>query len=393
MLPLFILFALFNSEASAAFDCTFSSTYPRQFVAADLTAEQEAPLLSSLDGRLDKPAWLSAPFSVPFVDISTSMKPSLETRVKLRWSSQSQTLYIGAELIEPATCANITSTCHCIDPAHDQVIFHDNDFEVFVDADGSTHMYKEYEINAYNATWILQLDKPYDDGGFENSTRVFGKRGFDMPRARSGVRVDGGKISDPRAGPTRRWTVEIAMSLSELVTGTTAAAPVVGDMWRINFSRVRWNNVVSPDGASYWREPSCVTCPVPGQPHEDNWVWSPQGAIAMHRPERWGILQFGTVKPQPPAYYAQWPIREVLRSIYYAEHAFAAKNDGRFTLQIAELLPFVDSPAILDGTCAHRISIVARQSGFEAHVISLDGVWSGMVTDDRLMQVVPIESI
>ena len=33
-----------------------------------------------------------------------------------------------------------------------QVIFHDNDFEVFVDADGSNHNYKEFEMNALNQT-------------------------------------------------------------------------------------------------------------------------------------------------------------------------------------------------------------------------------------------------
>jgi hypothetical protein len=25
---------------------------------------------------------------------------------------------------------------------------------------------------------------------------------------------------------------------------------------------------------------------------EDNWVWSPQGAINMHLPERWGYTKF-----------------------------------------------------------------------------------------------------
>ena len=33
-----------------------------------------------------------------------------------------------------------------------QVIFHDNDFEIFVDADGSNHNYKEFEMNALNQT-------------------------------------------------------------------------------------------------------------------------------------------------------------------------------------------------------------------------------------------------
>jgi hypothetical protein len=43
---------------------------------------------------------------------------------------------------------------------HNEIIYHDNDFEVFVDSDGSTHNYKEFEINANNATWDLLLNKP-----------------------------------------------------------------------------------------------------------------------------------------------------------------------------------------------------------------------------------------
>jgi hypothetical protein len=29
---------------------------------------------------------------------------------------------------------------------------------------------------------------------------------------------------------------------------------------------------------------------LPGK--EDNWVWSPQGVVDMHRPETWGVLKF-----------------------------------------------------------------------------------------------------
>ena len=60
---------------------------------------------------------------------------------------------------EPEIWANISHACHCIDPDSDQVIFHDNDFEIFIDTDGSNHHYKEFEINAKNQTWILMLDK------------------------------------------------------------------------------------------------------------------------------------------------------------------------------------------------------------------------------------------
>lgn len=64
-----------------------------------------------------------------------------------------------------------------------------SDFEVFVDADGSNHHYKEFEMNGANsngttATWDLLLPAPYDDrGGGENSSRVYGDDGWDMVRA------------------------------------------------------------------------------------------------------------------------------------------------------------------------------------------------------------------
>ncbi len=59
------------------------------------------------------------------------------------------------------------------------VCSHDNDFEVFV-GDGSNAFYKEIEMNAAGADWDLCLNKPYIDGGGENSTRVFGPSGFDL---------------------------------------------------------------------------------------------------------------------------------------------------------------------------------------------------------------------
>eukprot|EP00043_Microstomoeca_roanoka_P009142 m.87102 g.87102 ORF g.87102 m.87102 type:complete len:97 (+) comp14492_c1_seq2:667-957(+) len=61
---------------------------------------------------------------------------------------------------------------------HDSVIFQDNDFEVFVCPDGTSHYYKEFEMNALNTTWSLCLNKPYLNGGYENSSRVFGKNGY-----------------------------------------------------------------------------------------------------------------------------------------------------------------------------------------------------------------------
>ena len=48
-----------------------------------------------------------------------------------------------------------------ISTQHDAVIFHNNDFEVFIDPDGDTHNYYELEINALNTVWDLFITKPY----------------------------------------------------------------------------------------------------------------------------------------------------------------------------------------------------------------------------------------
>ena len=53
-------------------------------------------------------------------------------------------------------------------------------------------------MNAADATWDLCLNKPYLNGGYENSSRVFGKHGWDMPALRSGTFIDG-KLNDPKA--------------------------------------------------------------------------------------------------------------------------------------------------------------------------------------------------
>jgi hypothetical protein len=167
------------------------------------------------------------------------------------------------------------------------VIFHDNDFEIFLDLDGNNHFYKEFEMNVHNATWDLLLNKPYADGGYENSSRVFGVEGFEMqPPLQCGVFVNG-TINDPTGPSDRYWSVEIAIPLQSLVFNEMVTLPPKNNsIWRINFSRVEWNTIVNEQG-QYIKQPSCQSCPVPGTEAEDNWVWSPQGEINMHAPEKW----------------------------------------------------------------------------------------------------------
>jgi hypothetical protein len=254
--------------------------------------------------------------------------------------------------------ANITHTCHCIDAAHDQVIFHDNDFEVrslqplsgaarhslllkvqvFVDADGSNSFYKEFEMNAANsvpnsATWVLCLNVPYDDNGYENSSRVLGAKGFDMQPPLLAASWSDGELNNPFRLATR-WTAEIRFPLLQLAANTSASVPPRdGDIWRINFSRVEWGVMVV--GGRYEKRPSCLSCPVPGSSAEDNWVWSPQGVIAMHRPERWGMLHFSSSVsplPSPPPRNIEWTVRSLAMILYFAQVVWMLLNLQRLML-------------------------------------------------------------
>ncbi len=186
-------------------------------------------------------------------------------------------LYIAAELEEPAIKATLTE--------HDSVIFHDNDFEVFVkppamissDPANSTSPrekapgYFEFEINALNTSWDLYLDKPYRFGGKADNS-------WNIPGLQTAVAIHGSlkklaaqQPAPANSKPDKRWTVEIAIPWTAYSSRLPVASPHPGDTWRINFSRVEWT---------------------PGNPKEDNWVWTPQYVVNMHVPEQWGYLHF-----------------------------------------------------------------------------------------------------
>jgi hypothetical protein len=283
----------------------------------------------AIDGQLDDPAWAAAAWSEPFGDIEGDKrpKPRFRTRVKMLWDDEA--LYIAAELEEPHVWATLTE--------HDSVIFHDNDFEVFLDPDGDSHLYAELELNAKNTTWDLLLPKPYKDGG-----RAI--NGWEIIGLKTAVRVDG-TLNDP-SDVDKGWTVEIKWPWAGLKELTAVPVPPKdGDQWRINFSRVEWDTEVV--GGKYQK--------VKGRP-EHNWVWSPQGVIDMHRPERWGYLQFSTgepdqvpFRPDPTA-----EARGLLHQVYYAERDYR-KAHGKYAATVAEL-----------GLIAPGVRIEATTSGFEA---------------------------
>ncbi|MEZ5404159.1 MAG: carbohydrate-binding family 9-like protein [Bryobacteraceae bacterium] len=227
---------------------------------------REAPVI---DGRLDDAAWARAPWTDAFVDIEGDAKPAprFRTRAKMLWDDKY--FYVAAEMEEPHVWGTLTK--------HDSVIFHDNDFEVFIDPNGDTNEYYEFEMNALNTGWDLFLDKPYR---FKGKAR----NEWEIPGLKTGVHVRG-TLNDP-ADRDEGWSVEIAFPWAALAEyAHKPAPPRVGDEWRVNFSRVEWVHEVVE--GRYRRKAGLK---------EDNWVWSPQGLVNMHVPEKWGFVAFqGTV--------------------------------------------------------------------------------------------------
>jgi len=275
-----------------------------------------APSPVTIDGSLTDAAWDAAPWTDAFVDIEGDKKPRPRhrTRVKMLWDDDA--LYVAAEMEEPHLWATLKE--------HDSVIFHDNDFEVFIDPDGDCQLYAELEINALNTTWDLLLTKPY---------RVKGKaiNAWEIKGLRTAVHV-AGTLNDPDS-EDKGWSVEIAipwLSLNEI--SETELPPAPGDHIRINFSRVQWEHEIV-DGK--YRKT--------GNP-EDNWVWSPQGVVDMHRPHRWGFLQFTDGGPQEAATIPT--ASAALSALFEAQHAYYLAN-SRWAKDVAELgLPEVSGLTI-----------------------------------------------
>ena len=270
-----------------------------------------APAALTIDGRLSEPAWQASAWTDVFVDIEGDIgpRPRFRTRAKMLWDAER--FYVAAEMEEPDVWATLT--------ARDSVVFNDNDFEVFIDPDGDTHAYGEIEINALGTVWDLMLLRPYRDGGPAITA-------WDIAGLQAAVDV-GGTLNRP-LDRDDGWTVEIGVPwrvLAEAAAGKRPPRP--GDQWRVNFSRVAWQ-VETRDGRYAKR-----LGPVSGKPlAADNWVWSPQGAVDMHMPERWGYVQFSGADAGTATGSFVEDLNErvkwALRRLYYRQRRFRAANGG-----------------------------------------------------------------
>ncbi len=276
-------------------------TTPRQYVA---NFSNNPPVI---DGKIDESAWQDVAWTEYFKDIEGDSKPAptWTTRAKMTWTTEG--LYIAAELLEPHVWAYLNK--------HDEIVFYDNDFEVFIDPDNDTHRYYEIEVNAANTIFDLFMPKPYRN----NSGAMFA---YNTPGMKTAVSIQG-TLNNP-SDTDKGWTVEMFIPFLAVTMGNVAKVPNDGEFWRMGFSRVEWDVEVK-DG-KYVKLKGANGRNLP----EHNWVWSPQGVINMHYPERWGYLFFS--KPEAGKTPAEYKIpynekqKKYLWLVYYLQKEYFQKN-------------------------------------------------------------------
>lgn len=87
-----------------------------------------------LVSSVDKDEWEHVPWSEPFVDIEgTARKPTEYPLTRFKMMHDDSHVFIGAELLEPKIWGTIREK--------NSTMYHENDFEVFLNPDGSRHHY------------------------------------------------------------------------------------------------------------------------------------------------------------------------------------------------------------------------------------------------------------
>ncbi len=330
-------------------------TPPRHYICM----RTDRPLV--IDGRLDEPAWAKALWSEPFADIRgylSTRVPMYTTRMKLLWDDKY--LYIAAQLDEPHVWATLKE--------RNSVIFHDNHFEVFIDPDADNHNYFEFGINALNTVWNLFLDKPYKNGGSPVIREMAGQK--------TAVHVQG-TLNNPTDKDVC-WQVELAFPFAAMKDSAGRACPPRdGDQWRMNFSRVQWRMEIV-DG-QYRRIPPHGDPAALGS--EDNWVWSPQGVVNMHRPETWGYVQFSSLPAGKEVEFVpdptEWARYELHRVLYAQTWHHLNLGGYAFSLELLglESTPpmFADKPIQIEvGPDTFKASVQLHLPDMSWRTLSID---------------------
>lgn len=355
LFALFFTVAVFSDAQPSFRGLEHLFTTPKHYIVG------YTPVGPQVDGNISDAVWQKAAWTSLFTDIEGDSKPApyYQTRAKMLWDKKY--LYVMAEMKDEHVWAYLHK--------HDEIVFFDNDFEIFIDPNNHTHQYFELEFNAINTVFDLFLSKPYRVGG---GALI----GWNAPGLRSAVKIQG-TLNNPK-DKDNGWTIECAIPLNALTIGNDVNVPKDGTLWRINFSRVEWDTTVQ--GGKYVKKKGSDGKNLP----ENNWVWSPQGVVNMHYPERWGYLQFTTKQDckEFDAFTLPYPEKQkkYLWLVYYRQHEFKQKNK-RFATSFSELalspvsfnIDGVENTMEMEAT-KNCFNVVVRAANHSAFSINNEGL-------------------
>ena len=266
---------------------------------------------SRVDGKLDEPAWTAAPWTELFVDIEGDSRPQprFRTRVKMLWDDES--FYVAAEMEEPDLWGTLTAArlrhlsrqrfrgLHRSRRRHARLL--------------RARGQRARHAVGPDADQALSRRRPGDRRvGHRRPAGRHRPARHAQPAGRSRRRLDasrsrcrGGSCARPRRTASRRSRATAGASTSRASSG------------RLDRQDGRYAKRLKPGTKD----------PLP----ESNWVWSPQGAINMHMPERWGYVQFSGVDGWVAAASRSSTTRTkrvkwALRRLYYRQRTFRQKT-------------------------------------------------------------------
>ncbi len=295
-----------------------------------------------IDGIAHEHSWQTASWSSYFTDIEGNIKPrpTFQTRFKMLWDNSY--LYLYAEMEEPHLWGTLTN--------HDDIVYNNNDFEVFIDPDGDTHQYYEIEVNILKTIFDLYMNKPYRNGGKPYIR-------WDAANLKTGVSMNG-TLNKPD-DTDKSWSLEMAIPFSALSKEKKTPIPQNNTVWRMNFSRVQWDLEIKDD--QYERKKDSNNKLLP----EHNWVWSEQGVINMHFPERWGYIIFSSQTNPDDQKKFTMPFAESVKQylwlIYYRQKDYFAEHQ-HFATNLEALGFWSDKIKIENQSCS--ITLNASEKDF-----------------------------
>lgn len=287
-----------------------------------------------IDGKLDDKAWKSVEYITDFFDIRGKDYPAPVKKTSVKFLYDNDNLYVGALLKENDIRAKLTK--------RDDIVWKDNDFEVFLDPFGDGKLYYELEVNALGTVMDLIMEKPYKDGG--SFLLNWDIKGLELKVTCNGSLNDSSDKDED-------WCVEMAIPFDAL--RRDFKDPRDNKVWRLNLSRVQW---MRPD-------------------KEENWVLSPTGVVDIHRPDKWAYLRFVSDGDAPHIYAGavknwMWErLKPDWTENQYRKHFTLAKSCG--------------ISAILFEGYDENIYRLCKESGLEAHY------WKWTLNREELMESRP----